>query len=128
MELSQELPLPQVPLPRIGASFEELFVEPVVTYLQALPKELAPKTLRKLFERLGSTYIKLGQFIASSPTLFPEEYVQEFQACLDRSPSVPFETIRAIVEEDLGRPLAEVFADISATPLASASIAQVAFA
>ena len=25
--------------------------------------------LRKLFERLGSTYIKLGQFIASSPTL-----------------------------------------------------------
>ena len=70
MELSQELPLPQVPLPRIGASFEELFVEPVVTYLQALPKELAPKTLRKLFERLGSTYIKLGQFIASSPTLF----------------------------------------------------------
>jgi aarF domain-containing kinase len=30
--------------------------------------------LRKLFERLGATYIKLGQFIASSPTLFPEEY------------------------------------------------------
>lgn len=29
--------------------------------------------LRTLFERLGATYIKLGQFIASSPTLFPEE-------------------------------------------------------
>lgn len=29
--------------------------------------------LRKLFEKLGATYIKLGQFIASSPTLFPEE-------------------------------------------------------
>ena len=37
--------------------------------------------LRKLFERLGATYIKLGQFIASAPSLFPAEYVTEFQAC-----------------------------------------------
>ena len=37
--------------------------------------------LRKLFERLGATYIKLGQFIASAPSLFPGEYVAEFQAC-----------------------------------------------
>ncbi len=35
--------------------------------------------LRKLFERLGATYIKLGQFIASSPTLFPEEYGPQCQ-------------------------------------------------
>jgi hypothetical protein len=40
---------------------------------QALPQP--PVLLRRLFERLGATYIKLGQFIASSPTLFPEEYV-----------------------------------------------------
>jgi aarF domain-containing kinase len=100
-------------------------VEPVVAYLGSLPKELAPRTLRKLFERLGSTYIKLGQFIASSPTLFPEEFVVEFQACLDQSPTVPFETIRSIVEEDLGRSVSDVFAEITETPLASASIAQV---
>lgn len=50
--------------------------------------------LRKLFERLGATYIKLGQFIASSPTLFPPEYVLEFQKCLDKTPPVPFGTIR----------------------------------
>jgi aarF domain-containing kinase len=35
----------------------------------------APLALRKLFERMGATYIKLGQFIASSPSLFPKEYV-----------------------------------------------------
>ena len=40
---------------------------------QALPQP--PVLLRRLCERLGATYIKLGQFIASSPTLFPEEYV-----------------------------------------------------
>ena len=32
----------------------------------------APKLLRQTFERLGTTYIKLGQFIASSPSIFPE--------------------------------------------------------
>ena len=47
--------------------------------------------LRKLFERLGATYIKLGQFIASSPSLFPEEYVTEFQKCLDRTEPVSWE-------------------------------------
>ena len=46
-----------------------------------------PKVLRVLFEKLGSTYIKLGQFIASSPTLFPREYVEEFQKCLDQAES-----------------------------------------
>lgn len=35
--------------------------------------------LRRLCEELGATYVKLGQFIASSPTLFPPEYVSEFQ-------------------------------------------------
>ena len=38
-----------------------------------------PRVLRQLFERLGSTYIKLGQFIASSPTIFPADYVNEMQ-------------------------------------------------
>ena len=33
----------------------------------------APVALRKLFERMGATYTKLGQFVASSPTLFPAE-------------------------------------------------------
>lgn len=41
--------------------------------------------LRKLFERLGATYIKLGQFVASSPSLFPDEYVVEFQKLLGES-------------------------------------------
>ena len=36
-----------------------------------------PKTIKRLFEELGATYIKLGQFIASSPTLFPAEFVQQ---------------------------------------------------
>ncbi|KAK4403468.1 putative aarF domain-containing protein kinase, chloroplastic [Sesamum angolense] len=66
---------------------------------------LSPVYLRKLFERLGATYIKLGQFIASAPTLFPPEYVQEFQYCFDRAPSVPFQEIQSILREELGKPI-----------------------
>ena len=85
----------------------------------------APRLLRKTFERLGATYIKLGQFIASSPTLFPAEYVNEFQHCLDQTDPLPFRTIRQVLNEELGRPLERIFSDIDPEPLASASIAQV---
>ncbi|KAL9247793.1 hypothetical protein vseg_021184 [Gypsophila vaccaria] len=86
---------------------------------------LSPFYLRKLFERLGATYIKLGQFIASAPTLFPQEYVEEFQKCFDRAPSVPFEEIKSILSAELKRPIDSVYEYVDPTPLASASIAQV---
>lgn len=86
---------------------------------------LSPLYLRKLFERLGATYIKLGQFIASAPTLFPPEYVEEFQYCFDRAPAVPFEEIQKILREEFRGPVDGVFEYVDPTPIASASIAQV---
>lgn len=90
-----------------------------------LDDELLARTLRSLFQRLGPTYVKLGQFIASSPTLFPEAYVREFQTCLDETPETSFRLIERTVEKELGRPLSAVFQSFDRTPLASASIAQV---
>jgi aarF domain-containing kinase len=84
-----------------------------------------PKTLKRLFEELGATYIKLGQFIASSPTLFPAEYVLEFQSCLDNGPTVSYNAIREIIQEDLKRPISSVYSFVDPSPLASASVAQV---
>lgn len=84
-----------------------------------------PRELRQLFESLGTTYIKLGQFIASSPTLFPQAYVDEFQLCLDRTPVVPFSTIAKIIESELSARIEQRFLRIDPRPLASASIAQV---
>lgn len=85
----------------------------------------APRLLRETFESLGATYIKLGQFIASSPTFFPAEYVEEFQGCLDKTPLLPFPVIRRILRDELGRPLEDVYSEIDPVALASASIAQV---
>jgi len=84
-----------------------------------------PRVLRRLFESLGATYVKLGQFIASSPTLFPPEYVQEFQNCLDSTPPNPWSEVKPLIEEELGRPIGEVYSFVDETPLAAASIAQV---
>ena len=85
----------------------------------------SPAELRAMFESLGATYIKFGQLVASSPSIFPKEYVDEFQLLLDQTPTIPFAKIRQIIEGDLGRPLEEVYSFVDSTPLASASIAQV---
>jgi len=81
--------------------------------------------LRRSFEGLGSTYIKLGQIVSGGDGLFPEELVGEFKKLRDQVPAESFADVRAIVETELGRPLDEVFSSFSVQPLAAASIAQV---
>lgn len=84
-----------------------------------------PVLLRRTFEQLGSTYIKLGQFIASTPTLFPREYVEAFQGCLDSVEPLPFSVIEKTLSEEFDKPLDQIYKHIDRKPLASASIAQV---
>ncbi|NNC81565.1 MAG: AarF/ABC1/UbiB kinase family protein [Acidimicrobiales bacterium] len=81
--------------------------------------------LRVAAETLGPTYIKLGQIISSGQGVFPKELVNEFIKCRDQVPSESFETVRRVVESDLGKPLEAVFSEFDETPLAAASIAQV---
>ncbi len=88
-------------------------------------RNVGPVVVRTAFEDLGPTYIKLGQLVASSQGLFPEPYCLEFRKCLDRVRPFSFEEVEGILRAELGRDTKEVFASIDATPLASASIAQV---
>ncbi|MGA1389249.1 MAG: ABC1 kinase family protein [Ilumatobacteraceae bacterium] len=81
--------------------------------------------MRKAVERLGSTYIKLGQIISSGEGLFPAELVAEFKLCRDQVPAIPFDEVRRVVEEELGATIEATFATFDSTPLAAASIAQV---
>ncbi len=83
------------------------------------------RRLRLAAEKLGPTYIKLGQIISSGEGIFPAELVGEFKLCRDRVPAEPFRVVREVIEADLGRPLEEVFRWVDRTPLAAASIAQV---
>ena len=84
-----------------------------------------PRLVRQTFERLGATYIKLGQLIASSPSMFPEPWVTEFQHCLDQTTPLRWKTIHRALQEELGDKLETEFLWVDPEPLASASIAQV---
>ncbi len=81
--------------------------------------------LRLASEKLGTTYIKLAQIISSGEGIFPPELVSEFAKCRDQVPAETWDTVRSIVEADLGRTIDEAFTAFDQTPLAAASIAQV---
>mgnify|MGYP000727975472 FL=1 len=81
--------------------------------------------LRKAIEKLGATYIKLAQIISSGEGLFPTELVNEFKKCRDQVPPQPWDTVKLIVEQDLGARLEDVFTNFEQQSLAAASIAQV---
>jgi len=105
-------------------AFSDTLREFLPRFGQPITAFSAPKAIRTLFEKLGATYIKLGQFVASSPTIFPKEYVLEFQKLLDKTEPVEWRIIKQVIEKDLG-PISKTFEFVETKPLASASIAQV---
>ena len=83
------------------------------------------RPLRLAFEEAGGTFVKFGQIIASSPGLFGEEMSDEFRSCLDTGPTVPYDDVRRVIEDELGRTLEEIFATFEVNPIGRASIAVV---
>ena len=74
---------------------------------------------------LGATFVKLGQVMSTRPDLLDTETIDELRKLQDRLPAFPIERVRRIVEEDLGAPLEERFAEFDPLPVAAASVAQV---
>ena len=81
--------------------------------------------LRLVLEDLGPIFIKFGQMLSTRRDLVPHDIADELALLQDRVP--PFDGADAvrIVEKALGQPVETLFAEFDATPLASASIAQV---
>lgn len=90
-----------------------------------LPVQALGPALRRTFEDLGGTFMKFGQLVASAPGLFGDELADEFRACLDTGPPVPFEEVQRIIEADLGMAVADAYAEVDPLPIGRASIAVV---
>lgn len=90
-----------------------------------IPPHARPERLRLICEDLGPTFIKLGQILSTRPDLLPEAYVAELSLLRDRVKPIPFAEVEAILVEEYGRPIDQVFAAIDAEPIAAASISQV---
>jgi ubiquinone biosynthesis protein len=80
---------------------------------------------RRAIERLGVTFIKAGQALSTRTDIVSPALADELRKLQDEVTPEPFETVRAVVEAELERPLAEVFPRFDPEPVASASIGQV---
>lgn len=115
-DLALRLPLPRaarIPLKRVRLH-------------QAEMEQLTqPQRLRRACEELGPTFVKLGQLAAARTRILPPEFTEELAKLQDQVAPLPFDEVRTVIEEELDRPLAEVFSSVEEKPLGSASIAQV---
>ncbi len=84
-----------------------------------------PEQVRRAFEELGPTFVKLGQVLAGRGDLLDADWLHELSKLHSQVPAVPLEALRPQLREDLGGEPETVFAWFDPEPLAAASIAQV---
>ena len=81
--------------------------------------------LRQILTVLGPTFIKVGQALSTRPDLIRKDFLNELVKLQDQLP--PFDNAIAyrIIETQLNRPVAEIYSELSPTPVAAASLGQV---
>lgn len=81
--------------------------------------------LREMLTQLGPTFIKVGQALSTRPDLIRRDFLEELVKLQDQLP--PFDNTLAyqIIETELNRPIHECFRELSAKPVAAASLGQV---
>jgi ubiquinone biosynthesis protein len=78
-----------------------------------------------LFRSLGATFIKVGQIMSTRPDLLPDHVTRALERLQDDVGPFTFDAVADTIEEDLRRPIHELFTEFAPVPLASASVSQV---
>lgn len=87
--------------------------------------ENLPSALVAAANEAGVTFIKIGQILSSRDDVLPAEVTSALATLQMQSTPISWPAARGAIEEQLGRPIDEVFAHIDETPMAAASVAQV---
>eukprot|EP01018_Ginkgo_biloba_P031005 Gb_34764 [translate_table: standard] len=87
--------------------------------------DLAGKIIKETMLKLGPTFVKVGQSISTRPDLVGPEICKVLAELQDQLPPFPTQVAVQIIEEELGRPVNEVFSSLSKEPVAAASFGQV---
>lgn len=88
-------------------------------------EKLRASQLVELITRLGPTAIKIGQALSIRPDILPVTYLEELQKLQDRVPPFSNQQAKEIILEGLGKPAEAIFSEMSAEPIAAASLGQV---
>lgn len=80
---------------------------------------------RIVLEELGPTFIKFGQIMSNRPDILPEPLLVELEKLQDSVPPMPNDEAKKMIEQELGKPISELFKNFEPKPIASASISQV---
>lgn len=94
---------------------------------QAIAATAAPKAeeLASDLEKLGPTFIKLGQLLSTRADLLPEPYLDALSRLQDQIKPFPYEQVEEIVSSELGVRISKIFPEFAREPTAAASLAQV---
>jgi predicted unusual protein kinase regulating ubiquinone biosynthesis (AarF/ABC1/UbiB family) len=97
-----------------------------------LPDEMAAESsgasaeeLADDLEKLGPTFIKLGQLLSTRADILPANYLDALSRLQDQIGPFPFEEVERIVTTELGVRISKAFSDFEPSPFAAASLAQV---
>ena len=101
------------------------FEKRVLGQEDTLAGQSGPARVRVMLQRLGPTYVKIGQMAASRADLLPEEWITELAKLQSDAAPFPWADASQIIEAELGKPPDELFASIDHEPFAAASTAQV---
>lgn len=84
-----------------------------------------PEQLAEDLERLGATFVKLGQLLSTRSDLIPERYLEALTRLQDEVSPLSFEEVEGVLQQSLGTRASKTFAEFDRRPLASASLSQV---
>ena len=87
-----------------------------------------PVELRTTLEDLGPTYVKIGQIMSSRVDMLPESYCKELENLRQNVKELDPEIAKAVIEQETGRKIEDIFLEFRDKPLGSASIGQAHYA
>ncbi len=81
-------------------------------------------SLAAAIDRLGPSYVKMGQFLATRPDVVGRALADDLACLQDRMETFPTDEAKSAIETSLGKPVDALFSSFG-EPVAAASIAQV---
>ncbi|MFZ4713080.1 MAG: ABC1 kinase family protein [Bacteriovoracaceae bacterium] len=78
--------------------------------------------LRKSFEELGPSFVKIGQLLSTREDIFPPEFIEQMKILQDQAKPFPFLEAKDALEKSFGKKIEEVFKTIDQVPIGMASI------